>query len=399
MKTLATPCFLIAKWSLALCAVSLLICCWSCSRDLPTRLSSERWPVKGTVEDRLGMPIAGADLKFYNNQDSATAISDVSGRFELQFVEGRYYFIAYKAGHLKYRDTVEVVSPGLELRIQLLVDPASIRWPVKGAVEDDFGLPITGADLKFHNDTDSAKVASDSLGRFEAKLLEGRYNLAVSKAGYLDYRDTIAVAPPGLEWRVRLVFDPAQDYLPLAVGNWWLYDDTASSFSSGIFRQSWGTQRWEIISISANNDKIAHAVRLEANGITITKSGIGGPPLDTTDYAETRQFEIVESNGRVVVDQSRGTVLKHFMQPGETFSTFVHACGISRVSAGIPMLVDNRLVETIAVDYAQAGCAAVPGSEKLALAQRIGIVLWEINLGIGNTRWFERLRLRGYFVH
>jgi hypothetical protein len=88
------------------------------------------------------------------------------------------------------------------------------------------------------------------------------------------------------------------------------------------------------------------------------------------------------------------------MQPGETFSTPVNACGVSNVSLGIPMLVDNRQVETIAVDYFNWGCGSgvLPGNEKLLLARQIGVVSWELNLGPGNTRFFKRLMLRRYFI-
>jgi hypothetical protein len=232
------------------------------------------------------------------------------------------------------------------------------------------------------------------------KLWTGRYLFTANKAGHLEYSDTLEVAAPGLELRVQLVLNPTQDYLPLAVGNWWVYDDTNRSLSSGLVHQSWGTERWEIVSSSKGGNKITHVVRLETSGITIISSGGGGPPYDTTNYAYARNFEMVEREGRVIVDLPRGTVLKHFMQPGETFSTPVNVCGISSVSLGIPMLVDNRQVETIAVNYLQAGCApaVLPGSEKLLLARQIGIVSWELNLGPGNTRLFKRLTLRRYFI-
>jgi hypothetical protein len=270
-------------------------------------------------------------------------------------------------------------------------EPPIQRWPVRGTVEDRMGgTPIEGAELKFFGDKDSANTISDNRGWFEVELLKGDYFFVASKTGYLARRDTIEVADPGLEFQVQLVVDPAQDYLPLAVGNWWEYDDNSYEFYSGMSFSRWGTRRWEIMSASLVSNDIIYGVRVTASGKQ-TRYPPLPPPYDTTFYADTDSFDIVESDGCVTLGDC--TTLKHFMQPGDKFAPRGMSCDSSRVSTGAPIIVNGLQLETLKIDV-----IGLVVNEETSVAQQIGIVLRDFRSGVGNTRHAEHLRLQRYFV-
>ncbi len=279
-------------------------------------------------------------------------------------------------------------------RSDLPTSPPAVQWSVKGKVEDYLGVHLAGADLKFYNDKDSSGAVSDSSGRFEVQLLQGRYYLRAHKSGFLTYCDTLDVMKPGLELRVRLGIDPAQDYLPLAIGNWWEYGDNTSSFYSGIGFNSWGTERWEIVSASADSNGITCVVRVEAKGKSTRTYPVPPEPRDTTEYAKTSQFEFIESGGWVSLEETC-TRMKHFMQPDDKFpSPNPNSCDSSRCSRGAAMIINGKEIETL-----QITTKGMPYGEDTWVAFQIGIVAREVNLlSYGNSHYSKRLKLRQYFV-
>lgn len=269
------------------------------------------------------------------------------------------------------------------------------HWLVKGTVENEIGMSITGANLEFHDSRDSAKAVSDSLGHFEVRLLAGRYFLTADKAGHLQYSNTVEVAAPVLELRVILSVDPMQDYLPLAVGNWWEYDFTESSGYDQT-RLASGMERWEIISLSKETGKISYVMRVEQKG----KQNLND--LGYRDFTSARNITITESNGEIVL-MPFGTVLTHFMRAGETITSPLVVCDTSKVSAGMPVLVDNREIATLAVVFIPRPCLPERigyAGTQLLVARQIGVVSQETQTrSVGGHSWSKQnLVLRRYFI-
>ncbi len=155
-------------------------------------LSPNPCSVAGFVTDPNGQPIEGATLSV---QDAGTVNSLSSGSYSLTLPSGSFSLNAVKQGFVSPQPVILNLNSGQSLsgiNFQL-VPNAGI---VSGKVLNE-GQPINGALVTAVKGNSSVSTNSNQSGDFTLNLLQGQWNIHVSKSGFLNSSDLSITIGPG----------------------------------------------------------------------------------------------------------------------------------------------------------------------------------------------------------
>ena len=183
--------------------------------DLTIRLRDQL--IAGRVTDSAGQPLCGASV---NAKDGFTDSDSTSrnGRYALNLPAGTYKVSASKTGYgAAVEKTVTVPPFAIGTDFVLGTPPNTIQ----GMVRDRHGAAIAGASVFASSTSGTASAATGADGKYTLKVLDGKWNVSASKAGYVGFPGVrTATVPPsqtGIDFMLVVRSEVKSDYLPLIV--------------------------------------------------------------------------------------------------------------------------------------------------------------------------------------
>lgn len=156
--------------------------------------------LRGTVQDSLGAPLAGAEVVVGRR----SAVTTSGGAFVVDsLTPGRHSLTVRKIGYTPIREVLEIPSGGLGPRTYRMREAATIlpTVVVEGSRPGIYGTvvlvgdrPAIGARIQVLG-PGGGEILADSSGRFAFAILEqGAYLVRVTLPGYSERRITVALA-------------------------------------------------------------------------------------------------------------------------------------------------------------------------------------------------------------